>query len=112
LRQDQDRFISLASSSLPSLNLFAAYSPEYPCLLKGLSDYEPIVSRTFGGLQPGLHITLEVTKDQGSYVPSQAPKYAETRQPYCSGLPTPKIPAQDQKFADGFSNGPGAGGGK
>jgi len=112
LRQDQDRFISLASSSLPSLNLFAAYSPEYPCLLKGLSDYEPIVSRTFGGLQPGLHITLEVTKDQGSYVPSQAPKYAETRQPYCAGLPTPKIPAQDQKFADGFSNGPGAGGGK
>lgn len=108
LAQNSQRFIALARDSIPSLDLYARYSPEFPCLAKGLADYEPIVAKTFGGGQPGLHITLEVEKDRGGYVPGQSPKYLDGRAPYCDGLPSPKIPAKDKAFADGYSSGSGA----
>jgi virulence factor Mce-like protein len=102
LAANEQRLVALARDSKPSLDLFARYSPEFPCLLKGLAGYEPIVSNTFGGLQPGLHITLEVNKDNGGYVPGQEPKYRDTRPPYCSGLPHPPVPAPDVSFNDGY----------
>jgi virulence factor Mce-like protein len=102
LAANEQRFIALARDSKPSLDLFARYSPEFPCLLKGLAVYSPIVSNTFGGLQPGLHITLEVNKDNGGYVSGQEPKYRDTRPPYCSGLPHPPVPAPDVSFDDGY----------
>lgn len=100
--ENEQRLVSLARDSKPSLELFARYAPEFPCLLKGLAAYEPIVERAFGGLQPGLHITLEVTEDNGGYVQGQEPKYRDARQPYCNGLPTPPVPAGDDKFDDGY----------
>lgn len=100
--ENERRLIALARDSKPSLELFARYSPEFPCLLQGLARYEPILERAFGGLQPGLHITLEATEDNGSYVPGQEPKYRDKRQPYCNGLPHPPVPAGDDKFDDGY----------
>ncbi|MCU1594253.1 MAG: mammalian cell entry protein [Frankiales bacterium] len=102
LAANETKLIALARLSKPSLDLFARYSPEFPCLLKGLAVYDPIVSDTFGGLQPGLHITLEVTKDRGGYAPGQQPKYRDKRNPYCEGLPKPKVPAGDTSFDDGY----------
>jgi virulence factor Mce-like protein len=100
--QNEKNLISLASASRPVLALYARYSPEYPCLLAGLADYSPIVEKTFGGLQPGLHITLEVTQDSGGYAVGQEPKYRDARAPYCDGLPTPKVPAGETSFDDGY----------
>ena len=100
--QNEQSFVALARDSLPSLNLYARYSPEFTCVLKGLAVYEPIVEKTFGGLQPGLHITVELTSDQGNYVPGQEPKYRDKRAPYCDGLPHPKVPAGEAFFDDGF----------
>jgi phospholipid/cholesterol/gamma-HCH transport system substrate-binding protein len=100
--ENEKRLVALARDSKPSLELFARYAPEFPCLLKGLAVYHPIVANTFGGLQPGLHITLEVTTDNGGYVQGQQPKYRDTRQPYCNGLPSPPTPAGDDKFDDGY----------
>jgi len=111
LAQNSQRLIALSHDSLPSLDLYARYSPEFPCLAKGLADYEPIVARTFGGAQPGLHITLEVVKDRGPYVPGQSPKYLDGRAPYCDGLPRPSIPAKDKAFADGYNKPQGGGSG-
>ena len=102
LAENDRRLVALAKDSLPSLNLFQRYSPEFPCLLKGLAAYDPIVTKTFGGLQPGLHITLEVTKDNGGYAPGQGPKYRDARSPYCNGLPHPSVPAKDLSLNDGF----------
>ena len=107
LRQNEARLTTLASSSLPSLETYARYAPEFPCLLKSLTDYEPIVAKTFGGLQAGLHITLEPIKDNGGYVKGQEPKYREQRGPDCMGLPHPKVPQGDGAFDDGYSS-PGA----
>lgn len=102
LRQNESRLTALASTSLPSLNVFARYAPEYPCLLKSLKDYEPIVAKTFGGLQSGLHITLEPIKDNGGYVAGQEPKYRDQRGPDCMGLPHPTVPQGDRAFDDGY----------
>ena len=102
LAANEQRLVALARDSRPSLDLFAKYSPEFPCLLAGLSTYESIVEKTFGGLQPGLHITLEVTKDNGGYTPGQETQYRDTRPPYCQGLPHPAVPAQDTSFDDGY----------
>lgn len=100
--ENEQRLVSLAKDSTASLALFARYSPEFPCFFKGLATYHPIVSKTFGGLQPGLHITLEATEDNGGYLPGQEPKYRDTRGPACWGLPDPDVPAPDDKFDDGY----------
>ncbi|MCW2500838.1 MAG: hypothetical protein JWN87_2514 [Frankiales bacterium] len=100
--QNAGRFVALARDSIPSLNLYARYSPEFTCLLKGLAAYEPTVEKTFGGLQPGLHITMEATEHNGGFTPGQEPKYRDKRPPYCDGLPNPKRPAADTSFDDGY----------
>lgn len=102
LAANERRLVSLAGDSQASLALYAAYSPEFPCLLRGLAAYEPIVEKTFGGITPGLHITIEATQDNGGYRKGQEPKYRDTRPPYCLGLPTPKVPQGGAVFNDGY----------
>ena len=106
LRQNQDRLIRLAADSLPPLRTFARYSPEFPCIAAGLKRFEPIVERSFGGLQPGLHITLEVTRDNGAYETTDQPKFLDDRGPVCYGLPKPVKPAPDINYDDGYRDGP------
>ena len=105
LKQNADRLITLASASRPSLGVYARYSPEFPCIARGLTAFQPIVERSFGGLQPGLHITLEVTKDNGAYSPGEEPKYRDDRGPRCYGLPRPQVPAPDINYNDGYRDG-------
>jgi phospholipid/cholesterol/gamma-HCH transport system substrate-binding protein len=100
--ENEHRLVSLANDSTASLSLFARYAPEFPCFAKGLAAYEPVVANSFGGLQPGLHITLEATTDNGGFVPGQEPKNLDTRGPACWGLPHPRVPEPDDKFDDGY----------
>ena len=86
LAQNDRRFDDLARDSRPSLDLFAAYSPGYPCLLNRVAFSEIEAERVFGGAQPGLHITVEATQDNGGYRPGDEPKNRETRQFTCYGL--------------------------
>jgi virulence factor Mce-like protein len=83
---NQRSLVDLAAQSRPNLQVYARYSPEYACVLHTLPKQEVVGEKTFGGLQPGLHITLEVTKDQGSYLPGDEPKFREDRGPTCFGL--------------------------
>lgn len=101
------RFVDLAAQSKPNLQLYAQYSPEFPCLANGLTQSGKFIGDSFGGLQPGLHITLEFTKDQGGYTPRQdEPKYLDTSPPNCFGLPKPAVPAADYNFRDGYRDNP------
>ena len=36
--------------------MFANYSPEYPCLLNGLTRFNPIITAAFGGRLPALNL--------------------------------------------------------
>ncbi|MCW2777471.1 MAG: mammalian cell entry protein [Frankiales bacterium] len=102
LSENERRLVQLASSSRPSLALLARYSSEFPCLAQGLADYEPTVSSTFGGKQPGLHITLEQTQDQNGYVKGDEPAFKDDRSAYCNGLPSPPVPQGNTDFQDGY----------
>jgi phospholipid/cholesterol/gamma-HCH transport system substrate-binding protein len=76
----------LAAASRPNLELYARYSPQYACMLNALPKQAAIGEKAFGGLQPGLHITLEVIRDQGPFINGDQPKFAENRGPTCYGL--------------------------
>ncbi|MCU1589231.1 MAG: mammalian cell entry protein [Frankiales bacterium] len=86
LRINERSLVDLAAQSRPNLQLYAEFSPEYACMLHTLPKQEIVGEKTLGGLQPGLHITLEVTQDQGAYLPGDEPKYREDRGPTCYGL--------------------------
>jgi len=87
LQRNANRLITLASVSRPTLQVLAAYSPEYPCLLKGLTDFEPRVEGAFGP-GPYLHIALQAVPSRGGFVPGKdAPDYHAYGPANCWGLP-------------------------
>jgi phospholipid/cholesterol/gamma-HCH transport system substrate-binding protein len=87
------RFEDLARDSIPSLQLYAKYSPGYACLLNRVAFQEIEGERDFGGAQPGLHITVEVVSRSDPYVHGDEPQYKESRSGLCFGLgPKPIIP--------------------
>ncbi len=112
LNANGDYLIQVSSSSAKILALLAQYSPEYPCLAQGLANIEPRLEQAFGGGQPGLHITLELIKSQGKYVPGNEPKAVtdpSLRGPHCFGLPAPANPFPGAGFpvsADGAAYNP------
>ncbi|RKT57799.1 MCE family protein [Saccharothrix australiensis] len=102
LAVNRNNLIRLADVSRPTLELLAKYAPEYPCLLKGLTEFKPIMDQVFGkGTdEPGLHITLEVTGNRGKYEPGRdEPEYADKRGPRCYDIvprpdPFPQYPPE------------------
>jgi phospholipid/cholesterol/gamma-HCH transport system substrate-binding protein len=109
LAENEQRFITLARESVPNLTLYAEFSPQFPCLADGLVRSTDAISDTFGNLQPGLHITLEVTKDNGGYVPGDEPEYLDRSGPTCRGLVgPPEVPFPEYTDArDGYRDGQG-----
>jgi virulence factor Mce-like protein len=104
LNADGDYLIQLAASSAKILAVLAKFAPEYPCLAQGLATLEPRLEDTFGGKQPGLHITLEFVNSRGKYVPGDEPELITNpsqQQPHCYGLPTPAMPFPGVHFPDG-----------
>ncbi|MEV4755877.1 MCE family protein [Micromonospora sp. NPDC049559] len=104
LDQHGDQLIRLGAVSRPILELLAAYAPEYPCLAKGLVALQPRVEEVFRGGR--MHITLEVTRDNGRYEPGRdAPAYASRNGPNCRELPRPHVPAPEVPIGDGYDYG-------
>ena len=99
-----DRIIQVGQVSRPLLELLAAYSPEYPCLLRGVVALQPRVEDSFAGGR--FHVTLEVTRDNGKYVAGQDdPVYGAQSGPNCQGLPNPAVPATPVPIDDGYDYG-------
>ncbi|MEU5694260.1 MCE family protein [Actinosynnema sp. NPDC020468] len=115
LTVNKNNLIRLADVSRPTLQLLAKYAPEYPCLLKQLTEFKPVIDQAFGkGTdEPGLHITLEITANRGKYEPNKdEPEYADKRGPRCYDLvprpnPFPQYPPEGA-VKDGSSSPPAA----
>ncbi|MFF4801324.1 MCE family protein [Streptomyces sp. NPDC001351] len=103
LDENGDRLITLGQVSRPTLELFARYSPEYPCLLAGLVHEEQASEQAFRGGK--MHITLEVVRQQGAYQPGEEPRYADRSGPNCRDLPHPAVPAPGFHLNDGSRSG-------
>ncbi|MFI7405290.1 MCE family protein [Streptomyces sp. NPDC049541] len=107
LDENGDRLITLGQVSRPTLELFARYSPEYPCLFAGLVHEEQASEQAFRGGK--MHITLEVVRQQGAYQPGEEPRYADRSGPNCRDLPHPSVPAPGFHFNDGSRHGGSSG---
>ncbi|GGR25273.1 ABC transporter substrate-binding protein [Streptomyces aurantiogriseus] len=103
LAENGDRLITLGRVSRPTLELFARYSPEYPCLLDGLVRQEEASEEAFRGGR--MRITLEVVRAQRAYEPGEEPYYGERSGPDCRGLPDPPVPGPKPRLNDGTSSG-------
>lgn len=92
LQQNENSLISLANVSEPTMQVLARYSPEYTCLIDGITKLEPLLHQAFTqlpGSRPELHITLQVVQNQGqAYTyPLDSPQYTLNTGPNCDGLP-------------------------
>jgi virulence factor Mce-like protein len=99
LAENEDRIIRVNAVGRPTLELLAEYSPEYPCLLQGLTQSDDFIGKTFAGGE--LHITLEVVRSRPGYQPGEEPRWGENRGPRCYGLPNPPRPFPGNTFRDG-----------
>jgi phospholipid/cholesterol/gamma-HCH transport system substrate-binding protein len=84
--------ITLSADSLPTLDILARYSPEFPCVLQQLSDFVPAMNKALGAgtRQAGLHVKLvvEPAPSPGAYVPdADTPVYGDNLGPRCYPVP-------------------------
>lgn len=98
----EQRLIAVNQIGEPILALVARYSPEFPCLLKNLTDFEPLLEKAFSNGR--LHITLETVQQRDAYRPGlDDPAYADHRGPRCYQRYTGAVqfPGPSPEFRDG-----------
>ena len=93
--------IRLGRLSRPALRLLDTYSPEYPCLLKGIDRYEDRLAEIFQGNKIKQYVEVASVQRE-AYDASDKPVYGEVgRGPWCLGLPHPPVPIPPQPLRDG-----------
>ncbi|MEO3765612.1 MCE family protein [Streptomyces sp. B8F3] len=97
LEQNQENIIRLSAEGRPTVEKIAAYSPSFPCTLRTLADFVPVMDKALGkGTgKPGLHVDVEVLPARGKYVPGRdAPRFDAGGGPRCYGVPYTGAPAR------------------
>ena len=93
LNDNEQNLIRMGEITEPLVGLLAEYSPEFPCLIRGAANYEPILSKTFEG---------NVVKQYIEFFQPQSRAYDEVGHgPWCVGLPDFKIPARPYALDQG-----------
>jgi phospholipid/cholesterol/gamma-HCH transport system substrate-binding protein len=95
--------IQLNADSVGTLKILARYSPEFPCALRDLVNFEPAVNKLLGKgtSQPGLHVQAIVVPplgphNIGRYVFRQdTPKFGDNLGPHCYSVPFKGITLND-----------------
>ncbi|GAA3661408.1 MCE family protein [Nocardioides ginsengisoli] len=86
LAHNSDTIIRLSATSRRAMAALAPYASEFPCTLKALRDYIPVMNKTLGKgtRQPGMHVVLTVEPSRGRYVAGQDdPSYSAGGGPRC-----------------------------
>jgi phospholipid/cholesterol/gamma-HCH transport system substrate-binding protein len=86
LHENSGNFIRLAATSRPTLELLREYSPEYPCTLRMLTDFVPLMDEVLGKgtEQPALHVNVKTLPSKGRYVPGKdRPRFNDKSGPHC-----------------------------
>ncbi len=103
LDANSSNIIQLNADSVGSLQILARYSPEFPCALRDLVNFEPAVDKLLGKgtNQPGLHVQAVVVPplgphNIGHYVAGQdTPKFGDNLGPHCYSIPFKGITLND-----------------
>lgn len=102
-----DRIIQVGRVNRPTVETFARYSPEYPCLAAALTNWIPRIDQAWR--DDTFHLTIEVTPQRQGYQPGEEPRWGEDRGPNCYGLPdhygSQANPRKGIHFDDGTSGG-------
>ena len=101
LNDNEQNLIRMGEITEPLVGLLAEYSPEFPCLIRGAANYEPILSKTFEGNVVKQYIEFFQPQSR-AYDERDLPRYGEVGHgPWCVGLPDFKIPARPYALDQG-----------
>ncbi len=101
LAENEDNLIRIGTLSEPLTRLLAVYSPQYPCLLQGLANYQPRLAGIFRGGIIRQYFRFN-TPQYREYDQRDRPVYGEVGHgPWCLGLPNPPEPIGPQPLDDG-----------
>ena len=59
---NEPRLVGAQVANRQALALLAKYSPSIPCVFQGMAKLQPRLVQAMGGGQPGVHVTIELTK--------------------------------------------------
>jgi phospholipid/cholesterol/gamma-HCH transport system substrate-binding protein len=112
LAENGNAIVREGQLSAPLAKLLDTYSPEYPCLLKGLDRYTARLNQIFQHDRVSQTMILSGTQRQ-AYTKEDRPVYGDVGHgPWCLGLPTPPqdqpLPYRPLKDGTPQDNGPGA----
>ncbi|GAB3280532.1 MCE family protein [Actinocorallia lasiicapitis] len=102
LRENSRNLIRLSAHAKPGLQLFAKYSPEFPCTFQALADFVPKMDKILGKgtKNPGLHVNVHSVPAKAPYRPGKdKPVYNAKSGPRC--YPVPYTTAKQTKVAAG-----------
>jgi phospholipid/cholesterol/gamma-HCH transport system substrate-binding protein len=104
LDNNGSNIVRLGQLSKPQLELLNRYSPEFPCLLRGLVDQAPNLASTFRGFV--FHIDLiTLPRQPRGYTAKDVPVLGADNGPACLGLPNPPVPFRHvPNLTDGVNN--------
>ncbi|WP_158842155.1 MCE family protein [Saccharothrix deserti] len=73
VRGNGETLVALSDRARPTVELFATYSPEFPCVLSAVNALRPRMDQALGkGTdQPGLHAQITVVPPAEAYVPGR-----------------------------------------
>ncbi|QYJ04875.1 MCE family protein [Nocardioides panacisoli] len=101
LADNEQNLIRMGEVTAPVLQLLAEYSPEFPCLIRGAANYEPILSKTFENDWVKQYIEL-FTPQYRAWDERDLPTYGEVGHgPWCAGLPGFQVPATPRPLDQG-----------
>lgn len=103
LDANSSNIIQLNADSVGTLQILARYSPEFPCSLRNLVNFEPAVNKLLGKgtSQPGLHVQAVVVPPLGPHnigvylFGKDTPKFGDNLGPHCYSIPFRGITLND-----------------
>lgn len=100
LRDNYVALVALGRNSRPVLALFSRYSPEYPCLFRGLRVAQPATESAFShGI---FHVRIVLGPQVKGYTQADRIRFGDVGMgPSCAGLPYPKQPTPGFAAHDG-----------
>jgi virulence factor Mce-like protein len=99
---NEPRIVGAQIANRKALALVARYSPSIPCVFTGMAKLQPRLIEAMGGGQPGVHVTIELSKPRPGYKPGlDLPEVKDQRNPRCYGIPNPKVPFPQYQTLDG-----------